>query len=198
MGWFTCIWKTEWLPRSFGESLPLSDDITCIFKPPFPTLLVFKSSVRSLGCPPISRAFALHMPFLPRPHQFLSRLRGFAPPSWLHSPLHVVIPSTIVGSFKLKITSSRKRFWFKSFITNHLLLAWLSFIWRRLYHPLQVSSSCNWIALLQPNCKRKKKRDVWPSSHGRRGQMNGACLWHAPRSLATFPWGKHVFPKISF
>lgn len=114
------------------ESLSLSgDDITRIFKPPsLPQYSNFRfvhwDILQSLGHLHFICLFYL----VPTNFVPLTRL---CPPFLTSFPLCTLsIPSTIVGSFKLKITSSRKRFWFKSFITNHLLLARVSFICRRL------------------------------------------------------------------
>ncbi len=147
--------------------------------------------------------FTLSPPILSRP---LTRL---LPPSWLRSPLHVVIPSTIVGSFKFK-----KSLLLGKNLGSNLSLPTIFFLqdfhsFGKDYHPLEVSSLCNWMALLQPNCKREKKGDVWPSSHGETGEwmghvcpkefgyisLRGKWAMFAPRSLATFPWGKTCVPK---
>lgn len=133
--------------------------------------------------------------FVPTNFVPLTRL---LPPSWLRSPFARRHSFQLMwGSFKFKITSFRKRLDFGSnlFITNHLVLGWLSSIWGRLspvgsFLVVQLNRTSS--TKLQKG--EKKNGDVWPSSHGRWGNE-----WGMPwRSLATFPWGKHMFPRISF
>lgn len=125
----------------------------------------------------------------------LSRLRGFCLLLDFDSPFarrHSFQLMWGLSSLKSLLLLGRD-FGSNPFITNHLVLGWLSFIWGRLspvasFLVVQLNRTSS--TKLQ---KGEKKRGCLAKFPWEEGE------WGMPqRSLATFPWGKHMFPRISF